>query len=38
MPIEIAKTKSMIVDGFTDSVIPEPAAWMGFETTEYLEA
>jgi hypothetical protein len=32
MPIETAKTKSMIVDGFTDSVIPESAAWMGFET------
>ena len=36
MPIETAKTKSMIVEGFTDSVIPESAAWMGFETTEYL--
>ncbi len=37
MPIEIAKTKSMIVEGFTDSVIPESAAWMGFETTENLK-
>jgi hypothetical protein len=31
MPIKITKTKSMIVEGFTDSVIPESAAWMGFD-------
>ena len=31
MPIEIAKTKFKIVEGFTDSVIPESAAWMKLE-------
>jgi hypothetical protein len=34
MPIEITKTKSNIVEGFTDAVMPDSAAWMGFETTE----
>jgi hypothetical protein len=29
MPIEIAKTKSKIVEGFTDAVMPASAAWMG---------
>ena len=37
MPIEIAKTKSKIVEGFTDSVMPESAAWIGFETNEYRQ-
>jgi hypothetical protein len=37
MPIEITKTKSNIVEGFTDAVMPDSAAWMGFETNEYRQ-
>jgi hypothetical protein len=37
MPIEITKTKSNILEGFTDSVMPECAAWIGFETKEYRQ-
>jgi hypothetical protein len=37
MPIEITKTKSNIVEGFTDAVMPESAAWVGFETNEYRQ-
>jgi hypothetical protein len=37
MPIEITLTKSKIVEGFTDSVMPESAAWIGLETNEYRQ-
>ena len=37
MPIEITKTKSNIVEGFTDAVMPDSAAWISFETTEYRQ-